>query len=78
MPKKKKEEQMIFTSPDGGETVYGEPLGGKGPKVLISKSNKATIEEECQIDNSLLLSVLLQCVWNIKACKKHGKSIQCY
>ena len=48
MAKKKKEEQMIFTSPDGGETVYGEPLGGKDPKVLISKSNKATIEEECQ------------------------------
>ena len=48
MAKKKKEEQMIFTSPDGGETVCGEPLGGKGPKVLISKSNKATIEEECQ------------------------------
>ena len=33
MPKKKKEEQMIFTSPDGGETIYREPIGGKCPKV---------------------------------------------
>ena len=46
MAKKKKEEQMIFTL-DGGETIYGEPLVVKVPKVLISKSNKATIEEEC-------------------------------
>ena len=45
--KKKEEDVMIFTSPDGGETVYGQ-TNGRGPKVLISKSNKATIEEEHQ------------------------------
>lgn len=37
MPRKKKEPAMIYTSPDGGTTVYAEPVGGKGPRVLIEE-----------------------------------------
>ena len=37
MPRKKKEPAMIYTSPDGGATVYAEPVGGKGPRVLIEE-----------------------------------------
>ena len=39
MPKKKKEIPMIYTSPDGGATVYGEQFGGKGEKILIESPN---------------------------------------
>ena len=37
MPKKKKETAMIYESPDGGATVYGRPINGKGERVLIEK-----------------------------------------
>ena len=37
MPKKKKEPEMIYTSPDGGATVYAQPINGKGPRVLIEE-----------------------------------------
>ena len=37
MPKKKKEPAMIYESPDGGATVYGRPINGKGERVLIEK-----------------------------------------
>lgn len=36
MPKKK-EKQMIYTSPDGGATVYAQPIGGKGERILIEE-----------------------------------------
>jgi len=36
MVKKKKQVEMIYTSPDGGKTVYGQPMNG-GPRVLIEE-----------------------------------------
>ena len=36
--KRIKQEEMIFTSPDGGKTVYGQPLNGKGPKILVEET----------------------------------------
>lgn len=39
MPKKKKEQAMIYTSPDGGATVYAQPINGKGERVLIESPN---------------------------------------
>lgn len=35
--RKKKKVELIYTSPDGGATVYAEPVGGKGPRVLIEE-----------------------------------------
>jgi hypothetical protein len=37
MPRKKKEPEMIYTSPDGGKTVYAQAIGGKGERILIEE-----------------------------------------
>ena len=61
---------MIYTSPDGGETVYGQPVNGKGPKVLISKSNKALIEEETQNRQYYMTERAVEMCWKHKGLQK--------
>ena len=60
---------MIFTSPDGGETVYGQ-TNGRGSKVLISKSNKATIEEEYQRRQYYVTERAVEMCWKHKGLQK--------
>jgi hypothetical protein len=68
--KKKKDTEMIFTSPDGGNTIYGAPINGKGPKVLISKSNKAYIEEEHQHRQYYMTERAVEMCWKHKGLQK--------
>jgi len=68
--RKKKTNEMIFTSPDGGETVYGQPLHGRGPRVLISKSNKALIEEEYQNRQHYITERAVEMCWRHKGLQK--------
>lgn len=69
LKKKKEKDVMIFTSPDGGETVYGQ-TNGRGPKVLISKSNKATIEEEYQRRQYYVTERAVEMCWKHKGLQK--------
>jgi len=62
--------EMIFTSPDGGETIYGQPINGKGPKILVAKSNKATIEEEYQRRQYYVTERAVEMCWKHKGLQK--------
>lgn len=66
----KSEEQLIFTSPDGGETVYGQDINGRGPKILVSKTNKALIDEEYQNRQYYVTERAVEMCWKHKGLQK--------